>query len=110
MKTETHISLAHFHFLLPKPNALLLFFSAGLKTISLFCQPRLTCKIILFLFLYPDSAIKKLISLFSGLFEKSPLMCRPGPLEKSPLICRPAGQPGLVQTSNLYIKCLFQKV
>ena len=44
MKIERHISLAHLHLLSTKK--IIKFLSDGFKTSSLFCQPRLTRKII----------------------------------------------------------------
>ena len=44
MKNEGHISLAHLHLLSTKKIIKLL--SADFKTSSLFCQPRLTRKVI----------------------------------------------------------------
>ena len=89
MKTERCISLTHLHLFLTKNVIKLL--SIGFNTSSLFCQPRLTRKIIRLYFLQPNSAVKKLTSLLGGPFDKSHLICQPGPScwKKSPLICRP---------------------
>ena len=74
MKTERHISLAHFNLLSPESDTLLFFLPpVGLKTLFLFYRPGLTRNIIRLLFFLP------------------------GPLEKSSVIDSPARSPGQAQ-------------
>ena len=71
------ISLAHLHLLSTKTFFIKLL-SVCFKTSSLFCQPRLTHKFVYLPFFCNQTwPFKKLISLFAGPLEKSPLMCWP---------------------------------
>ena len=105
MKTERRILLTRLYLISIKWDLLLNWYPPISKL--RLCFVDWLAMLFVFFLLWPDPAVKKLISLFlpaqPGPFEKSPIMCRPSrpvgkvtphrsaqpsPLEKPPIMCR----------------------